>query len=35
MNAPPLHKLFEASNLESMASFLEYTEVETHMQHIN
>ena len=35
VNAPPLHKLFEASNLESMASFLEHTEVEIHMQHIN
>ena len=33
--APPLHKLFEASTLESMASFPEHTEAETAAQHIN
>ena len=35
LNAPPLHKLFEASTLESMASFPEHTEVEVPVQHIN
>ena len=35
VNAPPLHKLFEASTLEGMASFAEHAEVEVPVQHIN
>lgn len=35
LNAPPLHKLFEASTLESMASFPEHIEAEIPAQHIN
>ena len=35
VNAPPLHKLFEASTLEGMASFTEHTEVVVPVQHIN
>lgn len=35
VNAPPLHKLFEASTLENMTSFPEHTEVEMPVQHIN
>ena len=35
VNTPPLHKLFEASTLEGMASFAEHTEVEVPVQHIN
>lgn len=34
-DVPPLHKLFDASTLESMASFLERTEVEVPVKHIN
>ncbi|KAL8704420.1 MAG: hypothetical protein Q9201_002411 [Fulgogasparrea decipioides] len=33
--APPLHKLFEASNLENMATFLEHINIEAPLQHIN
>ena len=34
-DAPSLHKLFEASTLESMASFLEHVEIEIPLHHVN